>query len=124
MDLKMYEYDAIVRRVIDGDTIEVDIDLGFKTTLVKEKLLLLDIDTPEIRSSNLNERQHAQEAKTYVENLLPRGTTIRVRTEKDKKGKYGRYLAWVYYDIDKTGMWPLLNKDLKKFGYAKKDEYK
>lgn len=120
----MFEYNAIVTRVIDGDTLEVDIDLGFKTILQKEKLRLLDIDTPELRSKNLLEREHAQEAKTYVENLLPRGTAIRVRTEKDKKGKYGRYLAWVYYDIGKAGMWPLLNKDLKTFGYAKKDEYK
>ena len=92
----MYEYRATVRRVIDGDTLEVDIDLGFKTILKKEKLRLLGIDTPELRSRNINERAHAQEAKYFVEKLLPPDSEIIVRTEKDTKGKYGRYLARVY----------------------------
>lgn len=94
----MYKYKAIVRRVIDGDTIEVDIDLGFKTILQKEKLRLLDIDTPELRSKSLTERIRAQEAKLYVQSLLPEGKEVLIETRKDEKGKYGRYLAYVFIE--------------------------
>ena len=52
----MYEYKAIVDRVVDGDTIDVDIDLGFSTTLTKQRVRLAGIDTPESRTRNLAEK--------------------------------------------------------------------
>jgi len=94
----MFEYNARVVRVIDGDTLEVDIDMGFSTVLHKEKVRLLGIDTPELRAKDLDERKRAQEAKAFVEELLPEGTEVVLRTKKDKKGKYGRYLADVWLD--------------------------
>lgn len=113
----MYEYKAKIVRVIDGDTLEVDIDLGFKTTLQREKLRLIGIDTPEIRSSNLKEKEHGLLAKTYVEKLLPVGSEILVKTEKDKTGKYGRYLARVFVgELE-------LNQLLKENGFEKKEKY-
>lgn len=113
----MYEYKAKVVRVIDGDTLEVDIDLGFKTTLQREKLRLIGIDTPEIRSSNLKEKEHGLQAKEYVEGLLSVGSEILVKTEKDKTGKYGRYLARVFMDEVE------LNQLLKENGFEKKEKY-
>jgi len=110
----MYEYRAVVRRVIDGDTLEVDIDMGFSTVLHKEKVRLLDIDTPELRSKDLNERKRAQEAKAFVQELLPEGTEVVLRTQKDKKGKYGRYLADVWLDGNRH-----LSKILKENNFEK-----
>lgn len=116
----MYEYRATVIRVIDGDTLEVDIDLGFKTTLKKEKLRLLGIDTSELRSSDPEEREHAQKAKAFVQSLLPIGKEVILHTKKDRKGKYGRYLATVMFTnenhITPVSLSYLLNEN----GYAKK----
>ena len=94
----MFEYSAKVVRIIDGDTIEVNIDLGFSTIIHKEKVRLLGIDTPELRSKDPEEKARAQEAKKFVQNLLPVGTDVIIRTQKDKKGKYGRYLADVWHE--------------------------
>jgi len=114
----MYEYKAIIRRVIDGDTLEVDIDLGFKTILKKEKLRLLGIDTPELRSKSLQERLHAASAKQFVEDLLKPGDEITVHTEKDKAGKYGRYLARVILSDGKDLTDLLIENNFeKKSGY-------
>ena len=99
----MYEYKAILRRVIDGDTLEVDIDLGFKTILKKEKLRLLGIDTPELRSQDVEERVRAKAAKEYVQSLLAPGDEFVLQTEKDRAGKYGRYLARVWIKVEDGG---------------------
>lgn len=96
-DRYLWHYRATVTRIIDGDTIEVDIDLGFKTTLQKERIRLLGIDTPELRSKDESERARAKLAKEYVESVIPVGTEVRITTRKDEKGKYGRYLAQVVY---------------------------
>ena len=116
----MYEYRAYISRVIDGDTLEVDIDLGFKTTLKKEKLRLLGIDTPEMRSKSLQERLHAASAKQFVEDLVAKmGNEITVHTEKDKAGKYGRYLARVILSSGED-----LSDLLVENGFEKKSGYK
>lgn len=112
----MFEYKAKVIRVIDGDTLEVDIDLGFKIILRKEKLRLLEIDTPELRSSDANERKEAQVAKKFVQDVLPENGNIIVRTKKDKKGKYGRYLANVFFFDDNEKL-ICLNEMLIEQGY-------
>ena len=89
----MYEY-AIkeVLRVVDGDTIDVLIDLGFDLTK-KERIRLAGIDTPESRTRNLEEKKMGLEAKEYLQNKLDNCKNLRVKTEKD--GKYGRMLGWV-----------------------------
>ena len=80
-----------VRRVIDGDTAEIAIDLGFFIFRV-ESVRLNGIDAPEIHSSDQVERGFADKARTALAALLPVGATILLRTIKDKE-KYGRYLA-------------------------------
>ena len=90
----MYEY-AIkeVLKVVDGDTIDVLIDLGFNLTK-KERIRLAGIDTPESRTRNLEEKKMGLEAKEYLQNKLDNCKNLRVKTEKD--GKYGRMLGWLH----------------------------
>ena len=90
----MYEY-AIkeVVKVVDGDTIDVLIDLGFDLTK-KERIRLAGIDTPESRTRNLEEKKMGLEAKEYLQNKLYNCNDLRVKTEKD--GKYGRMLGWLH----------------------------
>jgi|TARA_R100000963_G_C4557482_1_gene47743 micrococcal nuclease len=90
----MYEY-AIkeVVKVVDGDTIDVLIDLGFDLTK-KERIRLAGIDTPESRTRNLEEKKMGLEAKEYLQNKLDNCNDLRVKTEKD--GKYGRMLGWLH----------------------------
>ena len=87
----MYEYRCTLRRVIDGDTIVVDVDLGFKVWMQKERVRLYGINTPESRTRNLAEKKLGLASKARLKELLPK--TFIVRTEKDGKGKFGRILG-------------------------------
>jgi len=108
-----YRYTAIVRRVYDGDTITVDIDLGFNVWWRDVSLRLYGIDTPEIRGE---EREEGLRSKQFVVDRLPIGEEIIIETVKDKKEKYGRYLAVVYYGSLETN----LNDELLAEGMAAK----
>ena len=91
----MYYYKATVTKVYDGDTITVNIDLGFSQFFNDQVLRLYGVNTPELRGSE-REKKAGQEARDFVrERIL--GKEIVVHTYKDKKGKYGRYLATVFY---------------------------
>jgi len=91
----MYEYRAFVTAVYDGDTLTVDIDLGFGVVLKKQKLRLKGIDTPELRGGTEETKALAREARDFVrERVLNK--PVLLRTFKDKSGKYGRWLALVY----------------------------
>lgn len=87
-----YQYKATVTGVIDGDTLDVSVDLGFRIS-VSHRVRLARINTPEINSKDLAERQKAQEAKQYVSQLL--GQPVVIQSIKDDK--YGRWLAEVWY---------------------------
>ena len=91
--MKPYVYYAIVRRVIDGDSVEVDIDLGFGVWMHKERVRLLGIDTPESRTKDLVEKQFGLASKQFVKDLMPIGSQQIIKTEKDKTGKFGRILG-------------------------------
>ena len=92
----MHEYKATLVRVVDGDTYDFDIDLGFHVT-VRERVRLLGIDTPEYyRPKSAGEKQHAIEVIDYLYNLIPLGSTVKLRTKKT--GKYGRWLADIIID--------------------------
>ena len=92
----MYEYQATVLRVIDGDTIEVDIDLGFSTIIKKRSVRFKGIDTPETRTRDLVEKEAGLLAKERVEGLCPPGSVITLRTTIDKDDKYGRILGEIF----------------------------
>ena len=90
----MYTYFVkSVDRVVDGDTIDISIDLGFDLTK-KERVRLAGIDTPETRTKNLKEKEMGYQATEFLEMHLMEATNLTVKTEKD--GKFGRMLGWLY----------------------------
>ena len=71
----MYEYKCTIDRVVDGDTVDVDIDLGFGVWLKKQRIRLYGIDTPESRTRDLEEKKYGNAAKAFVQFHLPVGET-------------------------------------------------
>jgi len=100
--IRPFIYNAIVNRVVDGDTIDVDIDLGFDTWMMKQRIRLSGVDAPESRTRDLNEKKFGFLAKSIVEGFCPVGAKVLIETELDSKGKFGRILGviWVHTDID------------------------
>ena len=91
MGCVVFEYKCTLLRVIDGDTFDCDIDLGFSVWMRKERVRLLGIDTPESRTRNLEEKKLGLAAKDRLKALLPK--KFMIITHKDGKGKFGRVLA-------------------------------
>ena len=89
----MYEYRCKILKVIDGDTADVDIDLGFGVWLHKERVRFAGIDTPESRTRNLEEKKYGLAAKKFVQKHMPKGSMQTLVTQKDKTGKFGRILG-------------------------------
>lgn len=91
----MYEYKVNIIRVVDGDTVDVDIDLGFGVWLRGERVRMMGIDTPESRTSNKVEKVFGLAAKEYLKHIL--GKTAVLKTQvvngEDAKGKFGRILG-------------------------------
>lgn len=96
----MYEYRAKVNRIIDGDSIVLDIDLGFDTWINNQSIRLFGIDTPECRTRDLDEKARGLLAKTRVEGLLPVGDIVYIKTIKDKNEKFGRILGEIINNDD------------------------
>lgn len=88
----MFEYRCIIRRVVDGDTVDVDIDLGFGVWLHNQRVRLLGIDAPETRTLDLEEKEAGLDSKAYVEARLPIDS-VQILVSKEFKGKYGRILG-------------------------------
>ena len=99
----MYKYKVENIRVIDGDTVEVDIDLGFDVWLKKQKVRIYNIDAPEIRSKDKEEKVFAQAAKKRMEELLSIEEEIILRSFQDVRGKFGRIIGdFIIYDLAGT----------------------
>ena len=96
----MYEYKFELDRVVDGDTIDVDIALGFDVMLKKQRIRLYGMNTPESRTRDLEEKKYGLAAKARLKELLEKGETLSLRTAIDKKarGKYGRILGTIFAD--------------------------
>ncbi|VAW64978.1 hypothetical protein MNBD_GAMMA08-2006 [hydrothermal vent metagenome] len=90
----LYHYKGFVTKVYDGDTITVDVDLGFNVLLKKEKFRLFRINTPEVRG---DEKEKGYISRDWLRERVLNKEIILV-TNKDKKGKYGRWLADVWID--------------------------
>ena len=90
------EYDVVVIKVVDGDTVDVDIDLGFGVCLKDERVRIMGIDTPESRTSDRVEDLFGEAAKTRLKELMKHGGKL-ITTEdasgEDMKGKFGRILG-------------------------------
>jgi len=111
----MYEYRVKkVHAIVDGDTIDVDIDLGFNVSYF-QRVRLAGIDTPESRTTDKYEKQLGLEVKQKLKDLLSTAKTVVIRTEKpDSTEKYGRVLGWLYLD----GAQESVNHSLIASGYA------
>ena len=111
----MYEYYVRkVENVVDGDTIDVLIDLGFDI-LFQSRVRLAGIDTPESRTKDLAEKSLGLESKEYLKKHLKDAKSVVIKTEKmDSSEKYGRSLGWVYVNGDTES----LNDKMINDGYA------
>ena len=95
----MFEYNAVIVKVVDGDTVDVDIDLGFSVWLKKQRVRLYGLDTPESRTRDKEEKKYGLLAKAKVLEHCPIGSKIKLKTQKGKsKGKYGRILGELISD--------------------------
>lgn len=88
----MYQYKCHIVKIIDGDTIDIDIDLGFGIWLRNERIRLSGVDTPESRTSDLLEKVFGLAATEFVESILPIGSTQTV-ISTNYKSKFGRVLG-------------------------------
>jgi len=111
----MYEYRVKkITGVVDGDTINVDIDLGFNVSF-SQRVRLAGIDTPESRTKDKFEKTLGLEAKEYLKSKLKDATLIVIKTEKpDSSEKYGRILGWLYVNGDTVSV----NDHMIEDGYA------
>lgn len=116
MQKNYYLYKATVVRVVDGDTVDLEIDLGMNV-FVKERIRLARINTPETYGVKKDSEEYkaGMKAKKRLEELVL-GKEIALETVKDKKGKYGRYLGELYTN-DKD--WICINSLMIKEGLAK-----
>lgn len=113
MDSQLYNYRAKVVGVYDGDSVTIDIDLGFKSWLINQKVRLYGINTPEIRGE---ERPDGLIAKARLQELVL-GKEVVITSYKDKAGKYGRWLVTIFLK-DENGMWENINQLLVSEGLA------
>jgi micrococcal nuclease len=111
----MYEYHVKkVTNVVDGDTIDVEIDLGFDISF-SSRVRLAGIDTPESRTTNKAEKVLGLEAKEYVKSKIKEAKDVVIKTEKmDSSEKYGRILGWLFLDGSKISV----NEQMIADGYA------
>ena len=114
-----WNYSATVTRVVDGDTFDCVIDLGFDLS-IKQRVRVAGVDTPEKRTRDKEEKKLGLDATFWLEDKLNDGAntgkTLTVRTELDKgaTGKYGRLLGWLYIGDDVVS----LNEQMIAEGYA------
>tara|TARA_R110000787_G_scaffold14600_1_gene44918 strand:- start:1572 stop:1928 length:357 start_codon:yes stop_codon:yes gene_type:complete len=94
-----FEYHATIDRVVDGDTVDINIDLGFDVILSKQRVRLLGINCPESRTRDLEEKKLGLAAKEFLQECLEEhGGKVIIKTSLDKKGKFGRLLGEIFVD--------------------------
>jgi micrococcal nuclease len=119
----VYEYNVTVKKVVDGNTLDVDVDLGFGVKIT-QRLRLARIDAYEtraIKGTTPEDKKMGMEAKQFVIDTLS-GKTISIMTKKDRTGKYGRFIVEVFYFRDEDNIEEAeinLNDKLVELGYAK-----
>jgi len=117
MNDKIYCYKATILSVYDGDSCRADIDLGMKIFIRNEPLRLARINAPEVRGA---ERPKGLLARDALKKLIE-GQDVIIKTQKDKKGKYGRYIAEIH--IFQDGNWVNTSDYLVENGHAVYKEY-
>lgn len=115
----MFEYYGKYKDNYDGDTIRFDIDLGLGVWIKNQPIRLYGVDTPEMRGNTITK---ARKAKNFVSERIKESSRIKLHTYKDRKGKYGRWLADVYL-LNEHEQWECLNEVLVKQGHAVRANY-
>jgi micrococcal nuclease len=93
--MNMYQYNVKISKVVDGDTVDVDIDLGFSTVLKKQRVRMMGIDTPESRTRDLVEKKFGKAAKAHLKSILD---AKQITLVSHDKGKFGRILGELFVD--------------------------
>jgi len=117
----MYEYRATIVKVVDGDTVDVDIDLGFGIVLSDERVRIAGIDTPESRTRDKEEKKFGLAAKARVKQLLGKTCVLKTQINKngeDMKGKFGRILGDFNIYDSATDSWRMITEVLISEGHA------
>lgn len=119
----MYEYSAKVMRVVDGDTIDVDIDHGFGITS-RKRLRLFGVDAPETYGVKKESEEYEKglAAKVWLDEMIG-GKQVVVHTSKDRTGKFGRYLAKVYLPSGEGSIGLDVIAEMVEAGHAVPREY-
>lgn len=108
----MYQYKAKVLKVLDGDTVDIDLDLGFNIVLANQRVRMAGIDTPESRTVNTEEKVRGQLSKKRLAEKLPVGSWVRIETQKSDSNddKFGRILAvFIMEDGTSLNQWMIDN---------------
>ena len=108
----MYQYKAKILKVLDGDTVEIDLDLGFNIVLANQKVRLAGVDTPESRTTNLEEKPRGLLSKKKLQEKLPLGTwaTIETLRSDNNDDKFGRILGiFIATDGTRVNQWLIDN---------------
>lgn len=97
----MYQYQAQIQRVVDGDTYEIDIDLGLSVWVRNEKIRLYGVNTPEVYGVKKGSDDYlaGKQASDFVKTVIKKGDLAIIETMKDAKEKFGRYLGVVYVRV-------------------------
>jgi micrococcal nuclease len=112
----MYTYQCTVIKIIDGDTIDVDIDLGFNVKLYKQRVRLYGIDTPESRTRDLEVKKRGLLSKEFLKTQAPIGSKITLKSLE--RGKFGRILGTIWKDMPDLINTDSLNDVMIKNHYA------
>ena len=117
----MYEYRCKVLKVIDGDTVDVDIDLGFGIILSDERVRLMGIDTPESRTRDKVEKKFGKASAKRLKEMVggKSGPILKTQINKkgeDMKGKFGRILG--DFTVEHNGKWRMVTDILVEEGHA------
>lgn len=102
--MQAFQYKAIVDRVVDGDTVDVDIDLGFHIWKKAARIRLKGVDTPEKRTRDLMEKEFGLLATKIVEDFCPVGSEIMIETDISDKEKFGRILGTLLVGEDQMNL--------------------
>jgi micrococcal nuclease len=108
----MFIYRCKILKVLDGDTVEIDLDLGFNIMLANQKVRLAGIDTPESRTSNNEEKPRGLLSKKKVQEKLPVGSWQKIQTMKPDSNddKFGRILGvFIMEDGTSLNQWMIDN---------------
>jgi micrococcal nuclease len=108
----MYQYKAKILKVLDGDTVDIDLDLGFNIVLANQRVRMAGIDTPESRTADSEEKVRGQLSKKRLADKLPVGSWVRIETQKSDSNddKFGRILAvFIMEDGTSLNQWMIDN---------------